>query len=57
MLQLIMSAREDENEFDQVPHHYNRNITKGFYDREIVAHITHFFVAGKLLDYLHSRVW
>ena len=48
MLQLILSSREDENEFVQIPHNYNRNITKGFYDREIVANITHFFMSGKL---------
>lgn len=47
MLEMILSAREDEEEFDKIPHHYNRNITKGLYDRDIVAHITHFFLAGK----------
>ena len=48
MLQLILSSREDENEFVQIPHNYNRNITKGFYDREIVANISHFFMSVKL---------
>ena len=47
MLQLILASREDETEFDQIPHNYNRNITKGLYDREIVAHITHFILAGE----------
>ena len=49
MLQLILAAREDETEFVEIPHKYNRNITKGLYDREIVAHITHFFIAGKFI--------
>ena len=53
MLQLILAAREDETEFTQIPHNYNRNITKGLYDREIVAHITHFFIAGKSTVYFH----
>ena len=47
MLQSILAAREDENEFAQIPHNYNRHISKGFYDREIVANITHFFLDGK----------
>jgi len=45
----VLAAREDETEFAQIPHNYNRNITKGLYDREIVAHITHFLFAGKFL--------
>ena len=58
MLQLILSSRDDENEFIQIPHNYNRNVTKGFYKREIVANITHFFMSGKLsagLDALYSN--
>jgi len=55
MLEMILSAREDEEEFDKIPHHYNRNITKGFYDRDIVAHIAHFFLEGILNSYIFSR--
>jgi len=53
MLEMILSAREDEEEFDKIPHHYNRNITKGFYDRDIVAHIAHFFLEGILNGYIY----
>jgi len=40
----MLAAREDET---QIPHHHDRNITKGLYDHEIVAHITHFIFAGE----------
>jgi len=46
MLELILAAREDED-FDKTPH--NGNVTKGLYDSEIVAHITHFFLAGIMM--------
>jgi len=46
MLELILAAREDED-FDKTPH--NTNVTKGLYDSEIVAHITHFFLAGMMM--------
>ena len=38
MLQLILAARGDETE----------SVSKGLDDDEIVANITHFFIAGKL---------
>ena len=37
MLQLILAAKGNETEF----------VSKGFDDDEIVANITHFFIAGK----------
>ena len=49
MLQLILAAREDETEFVQTSHEGNRKVSKGIDDDEIVANITHFFIAGKLL--------
>ena len=57
MLEMILSAREDEEEFDKIPHHYNRNITKGFYDRDIVAHIAHFFLEGILNSYIFFTLY
>ena len=49
MLQLILAAREDETEFVQTSHEGNQKVSKGIDDDEIVANITHFFIAGKLL--------
>ncbi|XP_065909836.1 cytochrome P450 3A24-like isoform X2 [Dysidea avara] len=43
ILELILAAREDEEGFAKTP---NKNTTKGLHDSEIVAHITHFFIAG-----------
>ena len=48
MLELILAAREDGEEFAKTPHQGKENTTKGLYDDDIVAHITHFFLAGKV---------
>ena len=45
----MLAAREDETETAQIPHKHSKTITKSFNDDEIVANITHFIMAGKLI--------
>ena len=49
MLQLMLAAREDETETAQIPHKHSKTITEGLNNDEIVANITHFIMAGKLI--------
>ena len=44
----MLAAREDETETAQIPHKH-KTITKGLNNDEVVANITHFLLAGKLI--------
>jgi len=46
MLELMLAAREDEEESAKIPQQGKGNIAKGLYDDDIVANITHFFLGG-----------